>query len=584
MFRALLACFLLMACGDDDVVVDAGTDAGFDADNDGGVDGGAPTCLDPADTLMFPTPHWESDGAYRAPTGHRALELLQPRPMWEPQLDALDGWPHRPTIVVALHGSPTEVNGDAIALFGDDGDTLVELDVPLAVSLEAGALVIIPEDPIPTEHTRVVVAIGDDAVVGGVVVPACEGTAPHPDYATTAARLEGDWAMAIGFPLASIHTELPALYEALREAPALVIESSAVLDPDDAERVPTDEVLAAARTPIVDGIGAVPAYQGADGRFVVVDGVPVMQDTTRPGFTVLLPATGTLPFPWVIYQHGGGGHRHEALQNVAPHLEAGFAVIAVDLPAHGSRIVGEGGDLDILDFDDPLRSRDNLRQGSADHLAWITGVDALNAALQPYTGEDATLGDRIYYTGMSLGGITGSMTFASATDLRAAALFVGGGGYQEILSDGLFRAILGDVIRGTRLDRIAVAGLAAVFLEGADPLVYGAAEQSATRPLLFFEAIDDPIVPNSATDRWARAFGADLAIPFDHEVLGMETVALPATQRLLVQAPMSEVSTLIDRHGALIATDYAAQAVAHCFETDRDGDACELIDTGWADR
>ena len=236
-----------------------------------------------------------------------------------------------------------------------------------------------------------------------------------------------------------------------------------------------------------------------------------------------------------------------------------------------------GGDLDILDFTDPLRSRDNLRQASADHLALITGRDALNSALAPIFGDAELLSEDVRYTGMSLGGITGSMTFASAPGLGAAALFVGGGGYQEILSDGLLGLLLSDVLGGTPLTKLAVGGLAETFLDGADPL---------DRPVLFLEAIDDPLIPNASTDRWARSFGADLASPVHHPVEGLTERTLPFAgdpTRLLIHAPMAEVP-IPQRHGGLIELDYAKEAVATCFRTHQEDGQCMLIDTSWSAR
>jgi hypothetical protein len=386
--------------------------------------------------------------------------------------------------------------------------------------------------------------------------------------------------------------DLRALHDALVAAPALSVSESANLDLDGlGELAPSADVRAALRLPVVDGRLSLPAYQDADGVFVLgAAGVPEAQGTTAPGFTVMLPLAGSAPYPYVLYQHGGGQHRHIALSIVGPLLEAGFAVVALDLPAHGELAGAMGGtDLDILDFDDPLRSRDNLRQASANHLALLTGIAALNAALMPSFGEAEVLdAAHAHYLRLSLGGISGSLTFAASSELKAAALFVAGGGYREILGDGLFKLVVSDVIRARGASRQASLALTEALLAAADPLAHAALEArlGRDRPLLLFEAIDDPIVPNPATDRWARAFGAELASPSQHAVDRLMEVSLPFTgapTRLLVQAPMAEVA-IPDRHGALIEQGYSETAVAHCFRTLLDAGACELIDTGWSAR
>jgi len=598
---ALLPAALLLApplfgasgCGDDD-----GPGAPDGAADAASADAGpAPPCLAPTDALMVPTPLWESDPDHLTPPeGDAAVALLRARPSWVPELSRVSGWPRRPTVVVPLWGTATTADPSAIRVFAGRGDgSLEEIELPLTAFLEdgGGTLVVVPDNALGVDLAEALFSFGAGAVTGATLMPACaDGGRPHPAYAEAAARLPAgtDPALALPFRLASGDAELPALYEALAAAPALTVRSVEAVDPATlGEAAPSAAVAAVLATPIAEGLLELPAYQDADGVFAPdADGLPAAQGTTVPGFTVLLPTVGTAPYPWFLYQHGGSQHRHRAMQAVAPLLEAGFAIVAMDLPFHGDRAPAGGGtDFDILAFDDPLRSRDNLRQASADHLAVLTGTDALNTALAPILGPAVTLDpNRRHYVGLSLGGITGSLTFAAATDIQGAALFVAGGGYQEILAEGLFSLVLGDVIRAGGGARHAVLALIELLLDGADPLVYAGREAlgGRTRPLLLFEAIDDPIVPNGATDRWARAFGASLALPSEHAVADMAEVALPHAAdptRLLVQAPMMELG-VSERHGGLIEQDYAETLIAHCFETLGTGGTCEAIDTGWA--
>jgi hypothetical protein len=134
------------------------------------------------------------------------------------------------------------------------------------------------------------------------------------------------------------------------------------------------------------------------------------------------------------------------------------------------------------------------------------------------------------------------------------------------------------------------------LLAGADPLTYAQRAEDRTappRPALFMQAVGDPVVGPAASDGWARAFGADLAQPFNHPVPGMAQLALPAagnfawgTQgaratRILVQAPMNEVPQN-ERHPALITLPYAQQMVAHCLAGVLAAGSCEVVDTGYA--
>lgn len=597
MHRApLLFLAVLAACGDDTVSPDASTvDAGPPdaADRPPADAGPPPTCADGAEVAVFPTPMWVgADGRLQVPDGDRIAAALESRPSWIAQVSALTGFPRRPTVVVALVGEP-DVEPEDVRFHDADGVDLERPAVVRALPAEPGgspSLAITPLDPLPAELSEVIVSIAGDALPGSHVLPTCDASGePHPAHAEAAAAVGGaEWAMRV--PLSSVASELPALGAALSTAPALTVaEADAIDHADLGELAPTPDVAALLAPRAVDGVLELPAYQGADGRFVVEGGVPRAQGVSRVGFTVLLPATGEAPWPVVLYQHGGGQHRHGVAGMAGPLAEAGFALVAIDLPAHGERAPegAEGGDLDILVFDDPLRTRDNLRQASADHLAVLTGLPALSDAVAAALGLEGPVFDpaRAFYTGLSLGAITGSMTFVSATELRASALFVGGGGFGDIVSEGFFALLLSDALPGCCAIRGAVLALIATHLAGADPLSY-AGLAPADRPALFFEAMMDPVVNNAATEQWARAFGASLVRPAQRPVDGMEEVDLPHTgepTRALVQCPMADVAT-VARHGALLPADYTQDIVAHCFTGVRDGSGCEVIDSGFAAR
>jgi len=591
---ALLPAFLLTAC--DDAAAPADSGAPDSAADTGPVDAGpAPACLSPADALMIPSPMWERPGTegLRAPEGDVVLGLLAPRPAWATNTRGLDGWPRRPTFVVPLWGAASDVDPTAIKLYGIEDEALTEHAVPLDVFLEddGGALIVVPTAALPSRFDRAILSVGADAIIGAVPVPGCgEDGSPHEDYADAAALVPADTALAFSFPLSHIEHELPALYESLIGAGVLSVTSAGAIMADTlGDDAPSADVLSALRSPIADGLLSTPAYQDDEGVFVVdAAGLPTSTGTEAPGFTVLLPATGSAPYPFVLYQHGGSQHRHSVTHAAGPLLEAGFALIAIDLPFHGDRASEGGGtDLDILVFDEPLRSRDNLRQASADHLAVLTHIDVINEALMPLYGEAVLDPSRPHYMGLSLGGFTGTMTFASAPTLDAAALFVAGGGYQEVLTDGFFNLLLADIIRSRGAARHGVLSIIELLLNGADPLAYAGREESLgrARPLLLFEAIDDPLVPNNSTDRWAQAFGVSVATPLHHEIPGLTGVVLPHTgapARVLVQAPMDEVA-VTQRHGALIEQGYSQELVAHCFTGLAAGGPCEVLDTGFAE-
>ncbi|HUS64666.1 MAG TPA: hypothetical protein VMZ28_09005, partial [Kofleriaceae bacterium] len=334
---------------------------------------------------------------------------------------------------------------------------------------------------------------------------------------------------------------------------------------------------------VLRGLLDLPDYRVPGGAWALApDGAPAVASTTSPGFVVTLPPTGEPPYPTVLYQHGNGGEPLEVMSQGAL-ADAGFAFVAIDLPEFNDRAPADGLDvLSFLDFDSMARTRDNFRQTAADHLAVLAGFDALNDAVATELGVDGALDrSRVFFMGNSLGAVSGGLTTAAARGLSGSALFVGGGGYPELLSQGIIAVLASPALAGSDPRRETALALVETIGDAGDPIALAAGAEEGL-PVLFFQAVDDALVATAASDQMARAYGARLARPFDHAVAGMDEVDLPATGRVLVQAPMNEVP-VNDRHGLLIVTDYAEEIVEHCFTAAAAGDPCEVIDTGFAD-
>jgi len=566
--------------------------------------GGA--CADTSKVAAFPTPAWQTGPMLSPPSRDYAVGLLSDmKPKWAEELTLVDGWPARPTIVIPLSGTASGVDAGLISLFvADSAGALTKRDVAFGAKLseEGTSLVVQPRDPLPSDARDVVLVLAPDAVDGAKPLPACSGGEPDPAYATARASLpEGtDAALALPFHIASTAFDLVHLYERVSPSPVLkVAKVEARTLASFADAAPPSDVAALLAPTAASGILELPAYAGADGVFELdTDGAPKAQGTTKPGFIVALPATGSAPYPFVLFQHGGGQNKSDFFQLAGPLAQAGFAFVAIDLPLHGDRAgVGGGTDLDFVDFTDIAKTRDNFRQAVSDHMAVFTGIDALNAALSPVLGVSEPLdAKKGFYMGLSLGGISGSITFSTTPNVNAAGLFVAAGGYPEIVSKGLFAALVSTILKLPTPDRETVLGMAETILDGADPLSYAVRVEDRTlrpRPALFLQAIDDPVIPEPSSDQWARAFGATLAEPFDHAVDAMQTTKLPTSDgfafpggsekatRVLYQNPMNEIPASA-RHGALIVQPYSQEAVAHCFSTFLANGSCEAIDTGFA--
>lgn len=562
--------------------------------------GGRNACADTSKVLAFPTPAWHKGEKIAPPEGDFAVAMVaEVKPKWAEQLSLIDGWPARPTLVLPLAGPASTTDATALALFGKrDGGSLEDLGATFSATLsdEGTTLVVQPRDPVPPGVDEVIVAV--KGVSDTRVLEAC---GEHAAYAEAKAALPDgtDVELALPIRIATTPRALVRLYDRVSKSPVLkVAKVEARTLASFAAAAPPADVAATLAPTAASGILELPAYANASGVFELGgDGAPQAAGVTKPGFVVALPAKGTAPYPFVLFQHGGGQNKTDFFQLAQPLAEAGFAIVAIDLPYHGDRALGAGGtDLDFVSFDDLAKTRDNFRQAVADHMAVFTGIAALNAALEPALGKGALDATRGFYMGLSLGGISGSMTFSTTKNVNAAGLFVAAGGYPEIVSKGLFSLMVSSIVNRPTPERETLLGLAEVILDGADPLAYAQRVEDRTarpRPALFWQAIADPVIPEPSSDQWARAFGAALAKPAQHPVPGMSEVALPAKDgfafdaagkkatRVLLQCPMDEVPAG-SRHGALIVQEYSQKAVAHCFSTWLTTGSCEVIDTGFA--
>jgi hypothetical protein len=589
-------------------VVDAGSDAGADARmEDAPPVSDAPAlpvrCADTTTRVVFPSPGWQTDRAITVPPGDMVASFL--RPGWSRDVARIEGFPRRPVLVVPLSIRPAEgatFDASRITAVGRTGSgPFLPLSTRFEAQVQGDGVVVRSLDAFPRDVDEVLIGVASQP--GGLeVVPACDAAgAPDATYATWASMWPTGTAPALvtRLGLARSGAMLEALDTRLHTTPVLEVASMETLARAaiPAEDAPDAATAAAIRFPVASGVLRLPDYRdGMNPMTAAADGAPMARGTTEPAVLVALPSTGTAPYPVVLFQHGGGQSPRELFHVARRLAEQGFAFVAIDLPEHGHRAPASGGsDLSFLNFDAPIYTRENFRQAVADHLAVITGLNALSTRVGTTLGVPSPLdGSRVFYMGLSLGGISGSITSQVSTDLDGAAVFVAAAGFPELLSGGLFSALLARELRRPQPMPWAVLGVGATILDGADPLAYAGQTDSLAAPplpVLQFHAIGDPLIVDEASELWARAFGSQLALPSHHPVASLTTRALPfsgnftrggqSTTRAYIQCPMAEL-TPAQRHGGLIRTDYAQSLVAHCFSTDVSTGSCEVIDTGFA--
>ena len=308
-------------------------------------------------------------------------------------------------------------------------------------------------------------------------------------------------------------------------------------------------------------------------RPLSLDSIPV---------TVILPKGPVPPsgFPVVIFGHGLGGSRHDALNLAEPLTEQGYAIVAIDEWAAGSRFdptdhinnlsskAGFTGDPSLPDgfgdttgaptqlalfegFKNIVAIRDAFRQSVLDfsRLALLVQTDPdLSALAGPYGGAVPHLDPRrVAYLGESFGTIIGTQLAAIEPTIRLYVLDVPGGGvidyifpnspYISSLAQGFVNQIYRP--RGT-VDRFhpLVANMQAL-LDAGDPLSYAPyvlhshlnVDSGAIGPrhVVLIQAVTDEIMPAASTIELARRLGIGVLTPELNAPSDLPHVASPAS-------------------------------------------------------
>lgn len=241
-------------------------------------------------------------------------------------------------------------------------------------------------------------------------------------------------------------------------------------------------------------------------------------------FIAYLPeAAKTGPVPVVIHGHGLGANTHHSLLWAHQIAERGAALISIDLPHHGSRIPLDGGDVgSISNLPGIPRFAGVTFQGPIDNLAlWYAISDAMTSLdlTGPGNGPDGRPDldtTNISYIGSSLGGFLGVPFVALAPDIDAAYFEITGGGIMQTLLSSMvwdelgLQAAIPKNATGPEL-AVLIAGMQ-ILLDPGDSANWASemahpADGNAPSPLGLQYVVDDPVVPNHASERLARLAG-----------------------------------------------------------------------------
>ena len=377
------------------------------------------------------------------------------------------------------------------------------------------------------------VSIATARAITARLAPSVSGIAPHPVFSTTA-DLGGQGiadvyqgSITLPYFLADSTAEAPRA--ALTERFTALCDNGVLLsqaDPDVlATLTPGPNAAACAALELGDF--------GLDSERYVTRYNPVAEARSIKNLEVILTVPNARsgqngPFPLVMYQHGITRNKETILAIADSLAAAGLAVIAIDLPLHGSRgfdVDGDGEDdinasdnvVHYMNLQYLLTGKDNLRQSFLDMLGLRMAIQNGFSFADSASISDADF-DRssLKFVGTSLGGITGTAFTALAAALEmpveSAAFVVPGGGIVPLLLDsGDFgRLVRSSVLEAAELDPATVdaataasvlgmfAFAAQTIIEGVDPNNY-AATVAATTPAYMAQVNGDQTIPNRSS-------------------------------------------------------------------------------------
>jgi len=278
-------------------------------------------------------------------------------------------------------------------------------------------------------------------------------------------------------------------------------------------------------------------FLGPDQHFELQPGAtPVVEQTYELQLDVYLPTDAPEgPLPVIVYGHGLGGDRGEGKGFARQVADLGLAVVALDAPSHNDHPtnpdayelywifqffgLGLEGTLDVLQM------RDHWRQAAWDKLQLVAALrDGVDVDLDGAPDLD---GERIYYSGHSLGGIMGAHLLALDEGIEAAELSVPGGRVGDIVYRGEIFAPLVALMspEGTQEGDVArFFPMMQAAIERGDAANWAPLVLDGERDVLTTMVVDDGIIPNECNRMLARAFGVHHAPPFLQEIEGLERI------------------------------------------------------------
>jgi hypothetical protein len=310
-------------------------------------------------------------------------------------------------------------------------------------------------------------------------------------------------------------------------------------------------------TRIVEGTFEVTTYLREDNSFAYdADHHPVRQGANLSfPFTMIIPKKAVTlgePLPLVLFGHGLFGNGRQYLNGWANGIthsmaEAGGAVlIATDW------IGLSEGDLQIIlqevipDLNRITVVTDRLQQSLVNNVVLTElALGDLSHDAVVWDGDHELIDPaRVYYYGVSLGGIQGS-SFVSISDrITRGVLAVPGSAWMDMFTRSVnwlpIKLVMDMDYPDPLVQQFAIAFVQTLF-DQSDPvnltrmMLRDPLPDAPERVVFLQESIGDSQVPNMTTELLARAIGVKRLTPANTDVFGLEPVTSPTTDSVLAQ-------------------------------------------------
>ncbi len=356
--------------------------------------------------------------------------------------------------------------------------------------------------------------------------------------------------------------------DAIRRDPRTVRDRgvAAMEDVTLAYHVATDSVAAPTEAirRRIDGTFDAPLFLTNEGRYVPrtilardADGLPVYQKLYQVPFTAIVPAcayTSAAPVGMIVYGHGLLGDAGQVASGAVRGTAADLCMVIAGTDMRG---------MSTMDIGQVARALTNLTyadevfevqaQGILNHIALGRAMRTSMAAGLFVDDPDGPGGDpprslvdpaKIYYYGLSQGGIFGATVMAYDPTITRGVLGVGAANYSLMLERSTdwqdYRTILSGAYPDP-LDIVLAVNLMQHRWDQTDPsgiansLLAGTATGVPPKQILLQVALGDEQVPNLASEWEARTMGLPILAPSAKTAWGLPTITSPiATGSALV--------------------------------------------------